>query len=206
MNSTVSLHKFERLVDHAKKQEQEIHALRCELAANRQYSLEEVWFWQRDGQNYPNTLVCPTVIPADQLRAILKAAGYSDETGELRAVAAEWHVEPVAMASKPIEVIRPVMVLGEKGVVVAEELTIYSYRSKPKTGGFDNSRDDGIAVLHKPTGLEGRSHKYRSEHACRNEAMALLKAKLIERLVTEKSGVNCQMPQGHPTHCGCCHE
>ena len=97
-----------------------------------------------------------------------------------------------------IKVIRPVMVLGEKGIVVAEELTIYSYRSKPKTGGFDNSRDDGIAVLHKPTGLEGRSHKYRSEHACRNEAMALLKTKLIERLSS------CEHGYQNPTGCPVC--
>lgn len=59
------------------------------------------------------------------------------------------------------------------------ELSIYTYRSKPKTGGFDNSPDDGIAILHRPSGIEARCHDHRSSHANSAAAMAELR-KLVQ--------------------------
>lgn len=61
----------------------------------------------------------------------------------------------------------------------SNELSIYTYRSKPKTGGFDNSPDDGIAILHRPSGIEARCHDHRSNHANSAAAMAELR-KLIQ--------------------------
>lgn len=55
------------------------------------------------------------------------------------------------------------------------DLSIYTYRSKPKTGGFDNSPDDGIAILHRPSGIETRCHEHRSSHANSSAAMKELR-------------------------------
>lgn len=43
----------------------------------------EVWFWQGDGYDYPDTLVCPVVVQPDVLRALIRA---SEELEEIKSV------------------------------------------------------------------------------------------------------------------------
>lgn len=80
---TVPLHKFQCLVSHCKKIDEELASLRREVNGLRYYGLDVVWHWQTDGQNYPNTLTCPVVIQASDLRRILDSARYNDETGSM---------------------------------------------------------------------------------------------------------------------------
>ena len=44
---------------------------RQELAARAAATHGEVWYWQGDGDDHPESLTCPVIITADKLRALL---------------------------------------------------------------------------------------------------------------------------------------
>lgn len=58
---------------------------------------------------------------------------------------------------------------------LAEDISISTYRA-PGQGGFSTSDPYGIALFHRPTGVEVRSHEARSAHANRAKCQAVLKA------------------------------
>lgn len=68
------IYRFERLVDHARWQDGQIAELRARLHTVHLYERSDVWFWQNEGGNYPESLACPVVIEASALRALIAAA------------------------------------------------------------------------------------------------------------------------------------
>ena len=68
---TVPKFKFDTLVDHCKHQDANIAALRADLNQALLYEENAVWHWQHDGQDFLESLTCPVVIQASQLRELL---------------------------------------------------------------------------------------------------------------------------------------
>ncbi|MBG4448676.1 hypothetical protein I5F71_03050 [Pseudomonas aeruginosa] len=67
-HGTVPRYKFNLLVDHCKRQDDEIADLRRENNRLRYYHDGNVWHWQGDGGDHLESLCCPVVIePADLL-------------------------------------------------------------------------------------------------------------------------------------------
>lgn len=91
---TVPLHKFQCLVSHCKKQDEELARLRLEVNGLRYYALDVIWHWQPEGENYPNTLTCPILIQAADLRRILSSARYNDVTGAMTHIPSSRDDEP----------------------------------------------------------------------------------------------------------------
>jgi hypothetical protein len=71
---TVPKFKFDALVEHAKRQDGELAELRQKLNTIRLYDERETWFWEAQGENHIESLACPVVIEADDLRALLASA------------------------------------------------------------------------------------------------------------------------------------
>jgi hypothetical protein len=63
--------KFERLVDHAKRQDKVIAGMRYDENIRKYYDDGAVWFWAGDETDNLETLACPVVINAGDLRALL---------------------------------------------------------------------------------------------------------------------------------------
>lgn len=63
--------KFEILVEHAKRQDRVIADMRYDENIRRYYDTGEVWFWAGDGTDNLDTLACPVVINAGDLRALI---------------------------------------------------------------------------------------------------------------------------------------
>lgn len=66
--------RYDALIQHAKHQDKVIAKLSEEKNTAWLYEQKEVWFWQGDGEDYPESLCCPVVIKADDLRALIAAA------------------------------------------------------------------------------------------------------------------------------------
>lgn len=66
--------KFECLVEHCKRQDQELARLRYDENVRRFYDEGSVWFWAGDETDNLETLACPVVINAGDLRTMLAAA------------------------------------------------------------------------------------------------------------------------------------
>lgn len=66
--------KFECLAEHAKRQDQVISEMRYDENIRRFYDDGAVWFWAGDETDNLETLACPVVINAGDLRAMLAAA------------------------------------------------------------------------------------------------------------------------------------
>lgn len=77
---TVPRWKFHALVEHCKKQDQLISDLYARLNSVRLYDAKEVWFWQGDGCDHLESLACPVVIEADELRRLVNAAPIAQTT------------------------------------------------------------------------------------------------------------------------------
>lgn len=67
------------LVEHSKQQDAIIADMRQKLATVSLYEQSEVWFWQGDGEDYPDSLVCPVVIQPDHLRQLIAMASVPSE-------------------------------------------------------------------------------------------------------------------------------
>lgn len=66
--------KFECLVEHAKRQDKVIAEMRYDENIRRFYDDGAVWFWAGDGTDNLETLACPVVINAGDLRALIAPA------------------------------------------------------------------------------------------------------------------------------------
>lgn len=58
-----------------------------------------------------------------------------------------------------------------------DELSIYTYASKPN-GAWDSTPPSGVAIVHRPSGIEVRCHSMRSAYANRNAAYCELQVRL----------------------------
>lgn len=63
--------KFNNLVEHAKRQDAEVAHLTSRLHQVTLYQDGLAWHWQGDGEDYPESLTCPVVIPANALRELM---------------------------------------------------------------------------------------------------------------------------------------
>jgi hypothetical protein len=79
---TVAKFKFDTLVEHSKRQERDIALLRAELNQICLYENSTVWHWQHDGEDFLESLTCPVVIPAAQLRELLSKKLTTDKMGK----------------------------------------------------------------------------------------------------------------------------
>lgn len=72
LGPTVPQFKFATLVEHCKRLEGQLHAERSRNNDLEFYRDDNaVWHWQNDGQDFLESLSCPVIIPAHQLRAFL---------------------------------------------------------------------------------------------------------------------------------------
>lgn len=71
LKTSVPAFKFSGLANQTLMMDQEIAALRREVRELRFAGEEVVWYWQADGGNHVESLNCPVVIPADELRHIM---------------------------------------------------------------------------------------------------------------------------------------
>lgn len=97
---TVKKFKFDTLVEHCKRQDKEIAGMRAELNDLRIYTAGAAWHWQGDGQDFLESLTCPVVINAEDLRELLKLA---------------------VAAAAPVE--------GKAAVVLGDDLYVHSVKS-----------------------------------------------------------------------------
>lgn len=58
-----------------------------------------------------------------------------------------------------------------------DELSIYAYAGKPN-GAWDSTPPSGVAIVHRPSGIEVRCHSMRSAYANRNAAYCELQVRL----------------------------
>lgn len=99
--------KFETLVDHCKRQDQVIADLRYDQNIRRFYDDGAVWFWSGDDSDNLQTLACPVVINAGDLRAMLAAPQpaarqeQGDEVRRLREALELWLADYDEVAANP---------------------------------------------------------------------------------------------------------
>lgn len=60
--------------------QQDLARVRGELSARRARDSGEVWFWQGDGFDFPESLTCPVIVTADKLRALLALSSTADSS------------------------------------------------------------------------------------------------------------------------------
>lgn len=65
---------FQWLVEHAKHQDAQIAELWSKVNTHRLYEDRDVWFWQSEGDNFPESLNCPVVIQPHDLRRLIACA------------------------------------------------------------------------------------------------------------------------------------
>jgi hypothetical protein len=102
--------------DEAVRLKRERDALLDELQARYEVARREVWYWQGDGSDFPDSLVCRVVMTAPQLRNLLAAANTPKNmrsAAELKA-SARAAAAPVAPVLKPDLVARCREVLAWK--------------------------------------------------------------------------------------------
>lgn len=104
--------RFERLVQHARWQEEQIAQLWARINTFRLYEQSDVWFWQSQGDNFPESLTCPVVIEARDLRKLIGSAPEARDAlfmAELKKAQADFdaRVERITKACKAeLEVVR----------------------------------------------------------------------------------------------------
>ncbi len=81
---------YEVLLNQWRGQQAELAELRTEVNAHRAKARDEYWAWQGDGTDFPESLTCPVLISASDLRGVLAENEQADLSNELWEAAAEW--------------------------------------------------------------------------------------------------------------------
>lgn len=123
--------KFETLVEHAKRQDAEIAALRYDQNIRRFYDEGAVWFWCGDETDNLPTLACPVVINAGDLRALIAA----EET-----VNGHWRGIPLGFALVPVEPTKEIVEAMQSQLHVVDDFLAgltHAYRAMVKVAGVE---------------------------------------------------------------------
>ena len=75
LSDRIDTHKFEQVCKDLKFTQEKLREAQAELGLRRKAEDGEVWYWQTDGGNHIESLVCPVVIPAHVFRELMKNGG-----------------------------------------------------------------------------------------------------------------------------------
>jgi hypothetical protein len=113
LSPTVPKFKFDTLVEHCKLLEAQLYAERSRNNDLQFYRADNaVWHWQNDGQDFLESLSCPVIIPAHQLRALLLENTHGGFTKRLGLLA-----DRMSAVIDPLEKQRDALV-GQRAVLI----------------------------------------------------------------------------------------
>jgi hypothetical protein len=110
--------------------ESQLAGLRSQLAQRREREAGNIWFWQGDGEDHLESLVCDVVIPAEKLRRIVDACNEYHKTLQTAG-----HAIPTLLAGAT---------LTEELVPAIQELVALRERVREFIGGNILALDDAI--------------------------------------------------------------
>jgi hypothetical protein len=138
MAPTIPKFKFDTLVEHCKGLESQLYAERSRNNDLQFYRDDNaVWYWQNDGQDFLESLSCPVIIPAHQLRGLLLENTHGGFTKRLGLLA-----DRMSAVIDPLEKQRDALV-GQRAVLIDALKAIEPFipKSTAREGGACSHSD-----------------------------------------------------------------